>query len=222
VCAPGHIGYPCFRPDAARVLVLVTDENMDQDSSPAYSVVGDALIASAITFVGINAEAGGDAAVDSDLREMARASGQPAGSELVYRGDDAAVVDTVVSAIDAAANVPFDVGATPLDDPSDLVDATLFIEYLEVNLSDTGECSFWDRTEDSSGDGHSDRFLQLPPGTPVCWDVNAAVNTFVEPTDVPQMFMATIEVRGGPGETLLDSRDVYFLVPPVFYEPPPG
>lgn len=35
-----------------------------------------------------------------------------------------------------------------------------------------------------------------------------------EPTTQPQMFMATIEVWGD-GITMLDSRDVYFLVPPV-------
>ncbi len=220
-CPAGHIGYPCYRPDAARVMVLVTDEDMNQDGSPGFDVVGGALIASSITFVGINAEAGGSSVVDDHLRQIARNSGQPVGSELVFRGDDAGVVDTVVAAIDAAANVPFDVGATPLDDSSDLVDATLFIEYLEVNNGGAAVCSAWADVADSSGDGHDDRFLQIPPGTPVCWNVHAAINTFVEPTDVPQMFMATIEVRGGPGETLLDSRDVYFLVPPEFYEPPP-
>lgn len=220
-CPEGHVGYPCYRPDAARVLVLVTDENMDQDRNPDYGTVGAALADASITFVGINAEEGGSGAVDSDLREVARASGQPAGEELVHRGDDAGVVDAVVAAVAAVARVPFDVGATPLDDPSDLVDATLFIEFLEVNASGVDECTAWTDTTDSSGDGHQDRFLQIPPGTPVCWDVHAARNTIVEPTEIPQMFQATIEVRGGPGETLLDSRDVYFLVPPVFYIPPP-
>jgi hypothetical protein len=124
--------------------------------------------------------------------------------------------------VDAVANVPFDVGATPLDDPTDLEDATRFIAYLEASAAGTALCTAWPDLADSDGEGHPDRFLRLPPGTPVCWDVHAAVNTFVEPTDEPQMFVATIEVRGGPGETLLDSRDVYFLVPPVFYEPPPG
>lgn len=220
-CPAGYIGYPCYRPDAARCLVLVTDENMDQDSSPSYDVVGAALIESSITFIGIDAQSGGSSAVKDDLRSIARASGQAAGAEMVYEGDSGSVVDAVVAAIDAVASVPFDVGATPHDDPSDAVDATLFIEYLEVNASGTVACTAWAGVADSSGNGHPDRFIQLPPGTPVCWDVIAARNTFVEATGVPQMFMAIIEVRGGPGETLLDTRNVYFLVPPEFYEPPP-
>ena len=56
-------------------------------------------------------------------------------------------------------------------------------------------------------------------GTPVCWDVVAARNTFVEPTEEPQMFMATIEVRGGPGETLLAPYGSLFMSWPYSFFP---
>lgn len=39
------------------------------------------------------------------------------------------------------------------------------------------------------------------------------MNTTVPPLAEPQMFMATIVVAGD-GVTTLDTRDVYFLVPP--------
>jgi len=39
------------------------------------------------------------------------------------------------------------------------------------------------------------------------------MNTTVEPTDEPQVFMAFIDVIGDY-VTILDTREVYFLVPP--------
>jgi hypothetical protein len=40
----------------------------------------------------------------------------------------------------------------------------------------------------------------------------------VEPTTEPQIYMATVQVWGDD-VTLLDERDVYFLVPPVIEGP---
>ena len=57
-------------------------------------------------------------------------------------------------------------------------------------------------------------FVGILPGTPVCWKLFVKQNDTVEQsTDGPQMFMATVNVHG-EGGALLDTRDVYFLVPP--------
>jgi hypothetical protein len=47
----------------------------------------------------------------------------------------------------------------------------------------------------------------------VCFDVIPRMNTTVMPTDMPQVFRAIIEVVGD-GVTVLDEREVFFLVPP--------
>jgi hypothetical protein len=67
--------------------------------------------------------------------------------------------------------------------------------------------------EDTDGDTHPDMFPDLTPGTVVCFDIVPLMNTTVEPTDEPQLFMAAVDVIGN-GVTVLDTRDVYFLVPP--------
>jgi hypothetical protein len=67
-------------------------------------------------------------------------------------------------------------------------------------------------TEDTDGDGFPDAFPAVTPGTRVCWDVIPAMNTTVMSTGAPQIFRARLTVRGDGSP--LDSRIVYFLVPP--------
>ena len=48
----------------------------------------------------------------------------------------------------------------------------------------------------------------------MCFDIHARRNVTVPATREPQMFRATIQVQGDR-ITILDERDVFFLVPPV-------
>jgi hypothetical protein len=92
--------------------------------------------------------------------------------------------------------------------------------------STTLRCSWWIRMPDARLDTTpSTRTRRLcgqvcsdPAGNPVCWRIHVKENQVVEPAEIPQMFKATIEVYG-TGDALLDSRDVYFLVPPEFSGP---
>jgi hypothetical protein len=222
-CLGAGIGFPCFRPDAARLLVLITDEDMDQDPVPSYEEVADELLSAQLTFIGINAEETRDPGVTADLMEIAirTASFDEAGEPLVFLGADTAVSDTVADAIRTVARVPLDVTVRSVGDVAHGIDPTEFIEYLEVNVSGEEPCTTWPDVRDSNGDHRDDTFIQISPGTPVCWDVHVLQNDIAPSTSEPQVFTATIEVRGGPGGTLLDSRDVYFLVPPETFIPPP-
>ncbi len=56
-------------------------------------------------------------------------------------------------------------------------------------------------------------FIDVKPGTTLQFTVRA-YNDFIPGTDQPQFFKATIQVIGSD-TTLLDSRDVYILVPPA-------
>ncbi|MBU1069578.1 VWA domain-containing protein, partial [Myxococcota bacterium] len=73
-------------------------------------------------------------------------------------------------------------------------------------------------TADGNADGHVDRFVQILPGSPVCWRIHVKQNVAVHAAETPQMFKATVEVYG-TGAALLDSREVFFLVPPEFEGP---
>jgi hypothetical protein len=97
--------------------------------------------------------------------------------------------------------------------PGDDGDARQFVDRIEVNVSGTEECTAVGSVADTNGDTFADAFPNLLPGTPVCWDVVARQNDFVEPIDRPQVFVARIVVRGDG--SILDTRRVFFLVPPV-------
>jgi hypothetical protein len=69
--------------------------------------------------------------------------------------------------------------------------------------------------KDSDGDGIKDTFIAVKAGTPVCFEVIAAMNTTVPAALDPQFFNAFIDVMGLPGDLKLDTRSVLFLVPPT-------
>mgnify|MGYP000698386263 CR=1 FL=1 len=84
--------------------------------------------------------------------------------------------------------------------------------FMRPSGSTTGSTSA--PTGDSDGDGHPDYFPSLLPGTGVCWDIHVKRNNTIAATADAQIFRATVNVIGDLF-TPLDSRDIYFLVPPV-------
>lgn len=112
---------------------------------------------------------------------------------------------------------PLDIGAEPVDDATDSVDAVAaFIDRIEANPSAISPCVMGLPVDDRiGGDGIDDTFEGILPGTQVCFDVvPVAVNSTVPATSEVQLFKATIVVRGDD-VTVLDTREVFFLVPPV-------
>jgi len=69
-------------------------------------------------------------------------------------------------------------------------------------------------TADRDADTVADVFTGILPGTPVCFDIYALQNEAVESIDAPQTFLCEIDVIGD-GVTVLSTRKVYFLVPPI-------
>ncbi|MBN1771011.1 MAG: hypothetical protein JXB32_07120, partial [Deltaproteobacteria bacterium] len=63
---------------------------------------------------------------------------------------------------------------------------------------------------------YNDVFPDVLPGTIVCFDIIPRENRSVPPTSEPQLFRGQVEVLG-ESVTVLDTRDVYFLVPPDTY-----
>jgi len=189
-------------------------------TTPTYAQTITALNAINAKVIGV-AQGGGGI---GNLRTIATDTGAVSGgSPLVYTSSG--TVDTaIVAGIQAVAtNIPIRADAQFLDDGSDTVNTqTEFLDYLETN---TSGASIWDPatsttrvctslgTGDSNGDGHPDYFPSLLPGTSVCWDIHVKRNVSIAATADAQIFRATINVIGDLF-TPLDSRDIYFLVPP--------
>jgi hypothetical protein len=234
---PASVGWPCFRPDAVKIIIQCGDENAAQScAGRSMGTVTDAMNAERIKFIGVNSGAS-----RPGFEQVANGTGSvdaTTGAELVFNisADGTGLSDVIVDAVDQLAhNIPIRVDAQPVDGVDDpvrdpAVDAVVeFIDYLEANTSGatvvdplTGEtrtCTAGIETADSDGDGHPDYFPRVFPGTSVCWDIHVNRNVTVEPLPhVPQLFRATINVVGDL-YTPLDDREIFFLVKPII--PPP-
>jgi hypothetical protein len=132
--------------------------------------------------------------------------------------DGTGVGSSVVSAIIAlSVGATFDVTAIPSNDPTNVdatgtpVDATKFIAKIRAMAEGdaTAGCN------SHAVNPASDTFLGVTVGTPVCFEITAAQNDLVQPSDQPQFFRAYVAVVGVPGAVKLeDPRQVLFLVPP--------
>ncbi len=133
------------------------------------------------------------------------------------------VADDIVDGIARlASGGSFRLSAVARDlDPADGVDVTGFVDRIEPNTvggfadpqDSTLVCVGGLSVEDLSGDGAPDHFMEVPGGTPVCFDIYPARNTFVVPTPTPQVFEVQLDVLGDD-TAVFDTRTIYFVVPP--------
>ncbi|MEC7520895.1 MAG: hypothetical protein VYE22_13560 [Myxococcota bacterium] len=211
VSGAARLGCVGFRPQAVKILVAFTDE--DSDGLVTATQAGRALRDAGVTLLGV--WSGDPASAErADLEALARESGSldARGAPLVFDGRDAAVVPAVADAIqELVRGVPLRVRIEASEEDGDDGDALQFIDHLEVNVGG-GACSAVAPVEDGDGDGRPDVFGALVPGTPVCWDVHPARNDAVPRQIEPQVFRARLTVYGD--DSPLDSRIVYFLIPP--------
>jgi hypothetical protein len=235
-CETGEIGYPCFRRGALPIIVMVTDNHFhgDYDGNDAYTTLdppaptweemADALndIHARVPSVYLNDG-------ETDCNELALAT-RTVDAELnpvtiAETGGWPTLGTSIVAAVTAVVDeVPYGrVVGVPLDDDSDEVDAVLaFIARVEPDTDGGFEdpddpgifCVGGLDTFDDGDDGNPDGFADLPPGTKVCFDVIAMVNETVPADDEPMVYEAFIDVMADE-VTLLDSRTIFFLVPPV-------
>jgi hypothetical protein len=243
-CPAGHRGTACFRPDAVPIVIVMTD--VDQHNRPACScnystsvpLVGGtrgpswAAMVTAMRglngrVVGVNTS-GGRPFLEQLVNETTIASGAPgaAADYVLNASGGSGLSATIVDLVRRAAAVPLDVSAQAIDlvDAGETVDAVAaFVDHLEPNATGAPglTCTGGFATSDYAGidaDSFPDTFLNVTPGSPVCFDIIPKQNDTVPATLVPQVFRAQINVIGD-GFTPLDDRVVYFLVPPRIPNP---
>jgi hypothetical protein len=244
-CPAGRWGYPCWRDGAVPIVVLISDitAHNGHPSSPAYcfpAVPGcpydDTMIGGRtptytetmallrernVRVIGIGQGSGGR----SDLEAIARDSGavDATGAPLYSTWSGGPIGMTVLNQIRTLANqTRFDISIVYQDYPADAVDTfAAFVDHIEANTAgDAARRCVALPAVDTDGDGHLDTFRGVTAGERVCFDIVVKENVTVMPTASPQLFRATLRVMGD-GFTELDSRDVFFLVPPRI-EPPGG
>ena len=142
------------------------------------------------------------------------------GAPLVSMTTGSGVSDGVVMQIETlASSVSFDITVAFEDDASDAVDTfASFVDHIEANTAgDAARGCDARPAEDTTGDGFPDTFRDVR-GARVCFDIVVKQNDTVMPLTTPQVFNATLRVIGD-GFTELDSRGIFFLVPPTVLGP---
>jgi hypothetical protein len=219
--ADRSIGYPCFRNSAVPIVVTITDATTHNGpggsdpysfGGPTYEQVVAAANASRIRALGVAVGTWGQ----PNLQTMATATGavDAAGTPLVSLSSGS-IGDDVVGMIQTLANqTPIDISVVYQDDASDAVDTfAAFVDHIEANtVGIPGRCDAVPAV-DTNGDTYPDTFMGVRPGTPVCFDIIVKQNATVPPTGAPQTFRANLNVLGD-GFTPLDTREIFFLVPP--------
>lgn len=235
-CPAGQRGTPCFRPDSLPIVLLIGDEpfrecylpdypgqgdcvsakSTQAPNPPSFPVVAGAVQAIGGKVVGIVGQTSNNQ-VRTDMEALAQDTGSVDGNgnPYVFDGADANAGQAIADGIrELTASLPLDMSPTMEDDPSDAVDtAAAFLDYLDSYTPGTAECVAWPNLRDGDSDGHDEEFLQVPAGTPVCWMIHVKQNTTVAPTQEIQIFRAELHLWGN-GVTLLDTRTVWFVVPP--------
>ncbi|MCK9462343.1 MAG: thrombospondin type 3 repeat-containing protein [Proteobacteria bacterium] len=238
-CPAGHIGYPCFRPGAVPIIVLITDAPFHNGPGgydayysitpvpPTYAQAVAALNAIHAKVLTINTSGTTSSSAPEYQHCVQISTDTGAVSDtgpLTIAGSTSGtgLGDNVVNAVETLANgVPMDISVVARDDTSDAVDATIFIDNIVPNTVGGVEdpmnplviCVGGLATANTDADPQPDMFVDVLPGTPVCFDIYPKMNTTVEETGEPQLFHAFVDVIGD-SITVLDTRDVYFLVPP--------
>lgn len=222
------VGCPGFRSEAVRVLMQITDADNQggtcgQSGANAATVAnaGAALSALEIKFASLWGTGDDGSGTECTTPEQcADALGIASGTvdinnqPFTYPALDAAVVAQAKAGIlEIVRGVPLYTTILADDDTTDAVDARQFIDHLVINGSGA-PCNNVDPKADVDMNTYDETFPSLYPGTGVCWDLVAVpVNTTVPATDEPQLYKAILTVTGDGSP--LDSRNVYFLIPPA-------
>jgi hypothetical protein len=214
----GAFGYPCFRPDALPVIVLISDaewHNGEGDVHPYdpsdftthdYDDAVDAFLAAGITFMGVHipTDAGGGTQDGlTPMQHFAQDTGSldAAGDPLVSTGDASTAGDRTADLIDTLrAQARFDVTGEAEDDPTDALDATVFVQAI-VPDSATPPTGFPDPVMDAT------TFHDATQGTDLTFRVT------LENTDTPSSTSTVWIVALGDGTTEIGREAIVVVVP---------
>ena len=228
-CPPLHDGYHCFRRGALPIIIAITDigthngpdgENAYDPAvlgveAPTYDEILLLFRRFRARFIGIGQGSGGA----TFLRRLATDTGSVDATGAPYYSQwSGSIGDTVLTQIgELAGSTRLDISVRIRDDADDGVNApAAFVSHLEANIMGDPELGCMARGAlDDDGDGILDTYPNVPTMTQVCFDVVTKQNDMIEATEEPQLFRATVEVLG-EGRTVLDTREIIFLVPPVF------
>jgi hypothetical protein len=217
-CPAGTVGYPCFRADGSRIILLFTDAPFHNGPGLSNSYGGDVTPTPHTYAEAMNAmrgiggkvlglfSGGSDDEALRDLNAIARDTGAvtPDGEPIVFDiGADARRLDTgvVESVRTLVEEVPIDIDILAEDVPDDDFDALEFVRALETVRA---------VPRDGAVD-RGDRFDEVLPGTRVIFRVLLQNDLFPRGPEA-QFYYLQIVLRGD-GVTRLQTTTTKIVIP---------
>ena len=199
---PAGEGYPCFRPEALPVVVLMTDEGPGFKCPASLEEVLAATGAKVVTLTGT----GVNRLVVGEYSNLALTSGaiDSEGNAMVFdaiNGDAATALEDAIKIL--ATRSRYSVELRLQDDPATDGDALKYVERVQTHQAGTEECPDGHPAIDTDDDGHDDRYEGVVPGTNVCFEIVA--KSGVEPPPEQDEFYraeATVLVEGSAAAKL--------------------
>jgi hypothetical protein len=236
-CPAGTFGYPCFRDDAVRVVVAITDATTHDGpagsdaysdallgfNSPEFPTMTAALRDEQVRFVGVRADRTFPTpGVLAQLRQIGRDSESvdASGSESVYDTATTTLANAIITGVEAQFELS--VSARVVDTAiGDGVDPTAaFVNRFGVRPTAGMGCAGGISTRDRPMFGTTvpETFVDAPETTIICWNLVLRTNTTVARTGVVQSFPAEVEFVD---ERLnrIGNRELVFIVPPLIPNP---
>lgn len=217
-CSGGRVGYPCFRADGSRIILLFTDAPFHNGPGLSNPYGGDVVPTPHTYAEAMNAmrgiggkvlglfSGGSDDEALRDLNAIARDTGAvtPDGEPIVFdigadaRRLDVGVVESVRTLVE---EVPIDIDILAEDVPDDDFDALAFVRALETVRA----------VPRSGAVDRGDRFDEVLPGTRVVFRVLLQNELFPRGPD-PQFYYLQIVLRGD-GVTRLQTTTTKIVIP---------
>ena len=119
-----------------------------------------------------------------------------------------------------SGDAPTDLSTLLRDDETDDEDATALMERVSANteggvadpLDPDTVCAGGLATADDNEDSVPDRFVDVPAGTTVCFDIVPANNETILSSSTPAVYKMFLDILGD-GAAVLDTRTIYFYIP---------
>lgn len=211
-------GYPCFRDDAASFVVVVSDEAPSENlNCPLWSTVLLPQFQQRHTHMLTLIGSGAPAAVTTEFGGYATDTGAVDGpngnAPLVFDGSGTGSASAFQAAMEKVrTSMPIDVSAVVIDDPTDSIDANLFVLAIELVNDGSAGCPNGALAIDSDFDSNIDTFAAVTPGLPTCFRLIVKPNTSVAPGANNLLIPAILRIRGDASMPILDRR-IVFVVP---------
>jgi len=222
-CSPEEIGYPCFRPDALPIIVLIGDakfhngpdvggENEPYDfAAPTYADTIDELNLIGAKVVSIYS---GPESEDGDYQRLARDTNtvNSSGSPLVFpiAADGSGIDSTVVNGIESLAEgVTQDVTLAVADGDDHPSDATALVTSWRAVEGYAPDGTPGPMTGVSYEDKNDTTFMRVAPGADVEFEVTIQ-NTTISPMEETIVVVIKLNFVGQGGAVFVTRR--YFVV----------